>query len=207
MTDERRGAVRFRVPEKVDASIGGVPVRIVDLSAIGARVAHRERFPLNAPQLRIVWDGATVSIPLRVARSEIVGREGSALLYETGIQFVGQDMSADAVIAAILRHGEAPPPTEAAPRREPAPSLDDSWTRQVRFLQEEPEDAMPYAQFRLTPSGWQKEYVPSPEQPEDGFTIPRDALDFHELQKTFEQADPETRRMMRIALESQLAAK
>ncbi len=207
---ERRAAARFRLPPGIEGTVGGGSVRIVDLSAIGARLEHEERFPLASPQLRIVWKGTVTTIPLRVGRSEIVGRRASGLVYQTGLQFVSTDTTADGIVAAIMRLGTMEPPVDAATpepaQHAPEPSLDDSWIRQVRFRRDEHEieDSLPYAQFRLVGTQWQKAYVATPDQPYDGFTIRRDALDFHELQKTFESADPETRRMMQIALESQL---
>jgi len=95
-----------------------------------------------------------------------------------------------------------PPAPEAAP--ESRPGGDDTWTRQINLLRAESDEHLEYAQFRLTPGGWEKDYVATPAQPEDGFTISRDRQDFDELQRTYEAADDDTRRMMRIALESQL---
>lgn len=205
---ERRAATRFGLPPGIDASINGVTVHLVDLSAIGARVEHEERFPLTAPQLRIAWKGSVTTIPLRVARSEIVGRRDSRLVYQTGIEFATIDSVAEGVVAAIMHQGTMLPPADPAAPEEtkaPEPSLDDSWIRQVRFRKEEiDEDHLPFAQFRLIGAKWEKSYVATADQPADGFTIRRDALDFHELQRTFESADPDTRRMMQIALESQL---
>jgi hypothetical protein len=142
-----------------------------------------------------------------VARSEIVGRRGDKLTYRTGIYFVEPDAAAQGWIASLLQGAQPQPaaPLQPAAPAPPAESFDDTWVRQARLLRDESDDDLPYAQFRLTPSGWQKEYVASPAQPADGFTIPRERHDFHELQRTFEFADPETRRMMQVALESQLA--
>ena len=83
-------------------------------------------------------------------------------------------------------------------------TIEDTWTRRVHLLKQELDDDFPYAQFRLISTGWHKEHVTSPAQPVDGFTIARDRYDFDELQRAFEAADPDTRRMMQIALESQL---
>ena len=207
---ERRRAARIEVRAGIAASVGGVTVRLLDLSAIGARLEHEERFTLAAPRLDITWDRQTVSIPLKVARSEIVGRRENHLVYQSGVQFTSVDSVAESVIALILRGESGAPEPPAAPSpRPPAPapqreSFDDSWVRQVSLLKEESEDDLPYAQFRLTPTGWVKSYVGTPAQPSDGFTISRDDRDFHELQRTFETADPDTRRMMQIALESKL---
>ena len=201
MAEERRRAPRFAVPEGVEASVGTVSVKLVDLSAVGALIEHEERFSLTAPQLRIAWKGTTVTMPVRVARSEIAGRRESRLIYRSGVQFGSNSPAAEALVASILEQGQPPPAAQA----EAAPSLDDSWIRQVNFLKADLEDDLPYAQFRLTPSGWQKAYIATPMQPDDGFTVPRGEHDFAELQRTYELADPETRRMMRIALHSRLA--
>jgi hypothetical protein len=228
---ERRAAARFKLPEGVGGSVGGVSVRIVDMSLIGARLEHDQRFPLENPQLRIQWQGRTINVPFRAVRSEIVGRRDSGLIYQTGIQLDAADAHTQGVIASILRasqEGEmqAPaqpaPPTEVSrvqsanplapaatkPAHPPAEKIDspleDTWTRGLKFLKSDLDEDLPYAQFRLTERGWTKDYVASPEQPEDGFTIRRDQTDFAELQRTYEYADSDTRRMIRIALESQL---
>ena len=221
-----------------EVTVSGVSARLLELSAVGARIEHEDRIPLNAPQMRISWGGTTITLPVQIARAEIAGRRGSRLIYQSGVHFTAVDVDAKSLIASVLATadpvpamaepaaaaeagageiaGEAavvPGPAAAPPlQRAPAPaaarpSLDDSWTRQVRFFKDDlEEDDLPYAQFRLTPTGWEKNYVASPEQPQDGFTIARNDLDFAELQKTFECADPDTRRMMQIALESKLAA-
>ena len=200
---ERRRAARFAVPPDVEASVSGTPVTLLDLSTIGARIEHEERFSLTAPQLRITWQGQAASIPIRVVRSEIAGRRESRLIYHSGVQFVSMSSDADGVIASILRRPDATPPRPAPPPL-PPPAFDDTWIRRVNIFREQSDDDLPFAQFRLTPGGWEKSYVASPWQPEDGFTIRREERDFDELQRTYEVADPETRRMMRIALEAKL---
>lgn len=151
---------------------------------------------------------------VRGARSEIVGRHGGRLVYNTALFFVSPDPVVQGFIGSMLREPESTP-LDSAPVPETPPSTsekvteaksaDDSWTRRVYLLRRhELDDDLPYAQFRLMPTGWQKEYVASPAQPDDGFTIPRERHDFHELQRAFESVDLETRRMMQIALESQL---
>jgi hypothetical protein len=212
-TEERRGAARYRIPEDLVCGISDVAVRLLDLSMIGAKVEHVERFPLTSPELSLTWQGTTAVVPVRVVRSEIVGRRGSSLLYHTALHILGSDSDAHGVIASVLRDPQAAPlptaPIPATPQPDARPAsetvpLEDTWVRQVRFLRPEPDEDLPYAQFRLTSTGWQKEYVTSFEQPSDGFTIPRQRDDFHELQRTFETADAETRKMMQIALESLL---
>jgi hypothetical protein len=59
--------------------------------------------------------------------------------------------------------------------------------------------------LRYRDSRWSKHYTATPQQPDDGLTISRDqAQEIDMLQRTYETADPETRRMMRIAMAAQL---
>jgi len=213
MTTDRRGAPRHAVPEDVVAEIGGVPAKLLELSLIGAKVEHHDRFSLVSTQLAMTWRGNAASVAVRAARSEIVGRQGARLVYQTGLYFVDLSSIARGFIASILddetlsaevipAKPDTPEPPGAAESERRSP--DDTWTRRVQLLKQELDEDFPYAQFRLGSMGWQKEYVESPAQPADGFTIPRQRHDFHELQRAFEAADEETRRMMQIALESQL---
>lgn len=205
MAEERRAAPRYAVPEGVGAEIGGVSAKLLELSMVGAKIEHFERFPLTAPQLSITWKGQKATVPVRVARSEIVGRRGGKLVYQSGLFILSLDSTNQGLIASILREGHEP---EALPVPVPKPPVElgeDTWTRKVQFMRHElDDDDLPYVQFRLTPTGWQKDYVSTHVQPSDGFTITRDRRDFDELQRTYEHADPDTRRMMQIALESQL---
>jgi hypothetical protein len=207
---ERRAAPRTAVPDDVTAEINGTPAQLIELSPIGAKVEHLSRFALATPELRIIWLGNAVPVGVRVVRTEIVGRKKDDLVYHTALAFLDVDGPASRFIRTILEDPKSKP-VEAKPQRAaPAPpraalrraALDDTWTRQVNLLAHEPE--LPYAQFRLTRNGWVKDYVDSPAQPPDGFTIRRERRDFDEFQRTFEAADPDTRRMMQIALESRL---
>jgi len=174
---ERRAAPRYQPPDGVTAEIGGVSARLIDLSLVGAKVEHDERFALTAPQLTLRWRGHAAVVNVRVARSEIVGRRGDTLTYRTGVYFLDPDAETQGVIASLLQGAQ--PPAPAAPPPAPTESFDDTWIRKARLLRDESDDHLPYAQFRLTPSWWQKEYVASPVQPGDGFTIERQRQDFH----------------------------
>jgi len=204
MSEERRAAPRFAVPEGVAAEVGGVPAKLLELSMVGAKVEHFDRFPLTAPQLSITWKGQKATVPVRVARSEIVARRGAKLVYHSGLFILSIDSTNQGLLASILRDGHEPEPLPVPIPKPPVELGEDTWTRKVQFMRHEVDDELPYVQFRLTPKGWQKDYVSTHVQPEDGFTITRDRRDFDELQRTYEHADPDTRRMMQIALESQL---
>src|SRR6185369_1408213 len=104
-------------------------------------------------------------------------------------------------IEAILAPPPAAPPAPepAAPVATPAPAGGSM------FLPVDDEETMPYIMLRFRENRWSKHYTATPQQPEDGLTVSRDqAKEIAALQRTYETADPETRRMMRIAMAAQL---
>jgi hypothetical protein len=218
MAEERRRAVRSSLPESIPATISGISVRLIELSAIGARVEHEERLPIGSSEVRFTWRGEAMKVPARIVRSEISGRRDSRLVYSSGIHFPESVDATSAVIASILQWAAGVPQEESTPVEEtaaqpstpaaeaPVSTLDDSWRRRTLFVPDDSDDDLPFAQFRFIDGHWVKDYVESPDQPDDGFTIPRDQTDFPELQKTFELADEDTRRMMRIAMGAKLAS-
>jgi len=106
-----------------------------------------------------------------------------------------------------------PPPL---PAFNPPPmfSLDEP----VPFLREDEDDieeieasaeirAVLYVECTLNGGKWTKRRVSDPKQPREGFTMidPEDDADLDEFCKTYEVADPETRRMIRVSFEVGIA--
>lgn len=105
--------------------MNGVPVRLVELSAIGARIEHERRFPLENPELRLEWREATVTLPIRVVRSEIVSSQ-----YSTGIELIALHPVVDRVIASIASWAGL----ELSPSManvSPASPGEDTWTARI----------------------------------------------------------------------------
>ena len=201
MDRERRQAARSKLPEPLPVRIGAMGGRIIDLSSVGARVEHDEKLTVGAVvEIDLQWQGERVRFKGKVARSEISGRKGGALVYQSGIHFPELDANAGGVIAAILR-GEEKPQAAAPPPVPPSPAKSGG----SMFLPVDDEETMPYIMLRFRENRWSKHYTATPQQPEDGLTISRDqAKEIDMLQRTYETADPETRRMMRIAMAAQL---
>ena len=203
MNGERRAAPRHFVPPDVAVDVSGIAARLLELSLVGAKVEHHEPFSLTSPRVTLTWRGNEATVTARAARSEVVARH----VYHTGLHFEDLNSISRGFISSILNDPASEltanaPPLDDADEAPEAPSLDDTWMRKVQRLKHDLDEDFPFAQFRLTATGWRKEYVTSPAQPDDGFTLPRERADFAELQKAYEAADAETRRMMRIALES-----
>jgi len=208
MDRERRKASRSTLPDPLPVRIGSMSGRVVDLSMVGARVEHEEKLTV----------GSVVDLELqgtrfkgRVARSEISGRKGGALIYQSGIHFSELDPAVSGMIASILRVGEEPKAAEPAPAPAPAPTAPVPSAAKPAtgggsmFFTADDEETMPYIMLRFRENRWSKHYTATPQQPDDGLTISRDqAKEIDMLQRTYETADPETRRMMRIAMAAQL---
>lgn len=196
MDRERRQAARSKLPEPLDVRIGAMGGRIIDLSTAGARIEHDEKLTVGAI---VELEVQGTKLRGRVARSEISGRKGGALVYQSGIHFPELDGAASRAIAALLGGNEKPAAAPAPPAAPAAPSGGSM------FLPVDDEETMPYIMLRFRDRRWSKHYTATPQQPEDGLTISRDqAKEIDMLQRTYETADPETRRMMRIAMAAQL---
>jgi hypothetical protein len=201
MDRERRKAERTTLAEPLLVRIGATSGRIIDLSLVGARVEHEEKLTVGA-MVDLELQGARFKG--RVARSEISGRKGGTLVYQSGIQFTELDATVSGVIASILRgkEEEAAPPPAPPPPAAPAPSAPGGGNM---FFAVDDEETMPYIMLRFRENRWSKHYTATPQQPDEGLTISRDqANEIDMLQRTYETADPETRRMMRIAMAAQL---
>ena len=82
--EQKRNAERLPLDAPIDATAGGVPVQVVELSAIGCRIVHREKLSLNSTtRLRFRWKSQPVELRGKVARQQL--RPG--MIYESGLQF------------------------------------------------------------------------------------------------------------------------
>lgn len=216
MSDERRGANRANLPEPVRASLSGTEVRIVEISHIGARVQHDARLPLgNVAKLAFNWRDESVVAPVSVVHSEVTGRGDAGLLYGSGLRFAettaelsrilelmaawaeGREQAQVVQTAPVTQFADAPAPRPEMPA--PAPAAPAARTVASFLRDEEPA----FLQARLTAKGWIVNEVHAAKQPEDGFTIRAERrAEMSDLQRTFEYADPDTRRMIRIAFEA-----
>jgi hypothetical protein len=104
----------------------------------------------------------------------------------------------------------APPPPPPPPP-EPAPFLRDFDEEDEIEEIDASAEILPvtFVQCVLTAGKWTKKRVDDPKQPREGFTMidPGDDAEVDEFCKTYEVADPETRRMIRISFEVGIAQK
>ena len=254
--EQKRNAERLPLQEPLDATAGGVPVKIVELSAIGCRIEHREKLPIGGTTtLRFLWKSRPVEAKGKLARTQLRST-GGALVYESGLKFADslddappelRELITDVIDTKIttaevpaiaeprttagedtlrrLRRAterESALPLEAfAPVDEPIgadlaseadepPAANNPFASQAEAvaLAVEPPPAQveapaaEYVECRLENGEWHRRIVHSLLQPAEGFvTLPGDDRELAMLCKSYEYADPETRRLIRISLE------
>ena len=184
-SDQRREAER--VPVEADGWFGESHVRVVELSLVGSRIIHLDRIVLDsAAVLRVPIAGVDVRAAARVTRSEFVFR-GGAKFYESGLQFCasmrGAPPDVERALGAIL--GRRAPVSHPEPR-----GGDGKFVMCVR-----------------SPNLWRVMPTDDARQPRDGFTmlLPADENEIDAYCRTYDMADAETRRIMRLAFELKIA--
>ncbi|HXG58694.1 MAG TPA: PilZ domain-containing protein [Thermoanaerobaculia bacterium] len=195
MTEQKRNAERLPLPVPFEATAGTLPVRVVEISLIGCRIEHEERLPIGgALQLRFTWRGKEIVVPARVARMEVRALSAKGAKYESGLKFASNTGEAPAVLQSLVSSY-----VEESPKPVPDPFVRAPFLR----YDDEEELSRPYVECSLIGGKWHRRYVSRPKQPVEGFTtiIPSDEKELDLLCRTYEMADPETRRLIRLSLE------
>lgn len=186
--EQKRNAERLPLSEPLDATAGVQPAKIVELSAIGCKVRHKDKLPMgSSTMLKFAWEGRDVEVRAKVARTQLI----AGMNYESGLQFADSLEDAPEAmrrIVASLAIEELPPEIEP-----PEP------TSAIAAPAEIDE---PYVECRLQNGKWTRRRVSAVLQPPEGFiTVPQGEGELDMLCKTYEYADPDTRRLIRISLE------
>jgi hypothetical protein len=189
VSDERRQFQRLALSEPLDGWFGDYPVRLVDVSAVGALVEFEEPIPPAARALlRFYWRGRELEILTEVVRTDD---------RRSGLQFVEESAELWSLIAnsatEILLAMEA----NARGDREANVVGDQTFTSALR------PHATGLVSWILGPDGWKSHRVLLADQPEDGFTVsesePEEQVEL--LRRTYEDGDTEARRMTRMLAE------
>lgn len=232
--DQKRNAERLPLDSPIEGTAGGLPVMIVEMSAIGCKIEHREKLTINSSiPLKFTWKDFPVDLKAKVMRMQL--RAG--MTYESGLKFADSLADAPDIIRAILASIAAADlpadiPPEIAPRIEPPEGLvgaaaaaiaeaEAAQATEAAAAADQQADDFPvpetiefedidftarskpkYVECCLVDGKWQRRPVAAVHQPEEGFiTLPADEGELDLLCKTYEYADPDTRRLIRISLE------
>jgi hypothetical protein len=183
---QRRAAERLPLDAPIEATASGVPVRIVELSAIGCRIEHREKLSINSTtRLRFTWKARPVDLSAKIARQQLM----PGMVYSSGLQFAKSLDAAPEVVREIVTTitAEVLPP-EVVDVTSPEDEIVDAGEN--------------FMECSFVNGKWQKRIVTRVKQPLEGFiTMPGEESELDLLCRTYEYADPETRRLIRISLE------
>ncbi|HJT18756.1 MAG TPA: PilZ domain-containing protein [Thermoanaerobaculia bacterium] len=227
--DQQRNAERIPLTEPIDCTIDAAEAKIVELSLIGAKIEHFNRLSMNsAATVQFKWHNKPIKLKGKVARTEmrpIRGKPG----YVSGVNFADVPEKAPqelrwlmSTFVESLDSGDElpapapPPPPPPAPKKAAPPPPPPPPTTPAPFLaaDDEVEELEPTAE--LSPylqciyredGGWDKIPTTDPKQPISGFTIltPEDEKEIDDFCRTYEMADPETQRMIRLSFELGIA--
>ena len=196
---DRREFQRLSLAKPILGLLDGQNALILDIGVGGAFIEHYGMsLPGQRHKLLFKWKGEDVEFVAEVARSNVVRTSGPMSVSQSGLRFVQamgksenrlQDMMATFVgkiLAAQKANAMATDPGDS--------TLSDlGGARRSR--------ARGYITYRLLKNGaWIVQPSSSPVQPQDGFTVAsyEDEDELEILRETYEAADEEGRRLIRL---------
>jgi hypothetical protein len=189
VNDERRQFQRLTLTEPLEGWFGDYSIRLLDVSATGARILADEPIPADARALlRFYWKNAEVEITAETARTDDSG---------TGVRFVEDcDVLRDLIAqsaAELLRAFEANASGERA-----ANVIGDQTITAASQVQ-----GQGFVSWIFRDGGWSSRRALLPDQPPDGFTIAagEDPEQVSMLCRTYESGDTEARKLTRMLAE------
>lgn len=207
--DNRRRAERVRLAMPRPARLSGANVVLSDVSIVGAGIQHHVQIPKNSIlQLAFRWEKQELEINCRLARSRLeLYSQGETTLriYHSGLVFLeGEEEGNDlrgVIEKRVVRALEAQKADAYAVEAALKSVTDSSGAINLNlFFPLFAESQRDFIRCTYEHGRWKRETVPSPEQPENGFTVSAqespDEIDL--LCKTFLAADYEERRLIRI---------
>jgi hypothetical protein len=192
MSDERRAFQRLNLTEPVDGAFGGVPLRIVEVSARGVlALVDEELQPGARGGIHFHWRGEDVDAAAAVVWCE----EGRAGFRLDDVPELLRRLIEESV-TELLRAQEA---NAAGDRHANVIDFDDTLTAaSTRFPV-----ADVFVTYTVRDGAWTRRTSLLPDQPPDGFTVwqsePAEHVEL--LCRTFEHGDAETRRLTRLFAE------
>ncbi len=209
--EQRRHAERITLKAPIGAMIGDMEAHIVEISLIGGRIEHAARLTMNSTvTLQFRWRGETVRLKAKISRTEmrsIGGKPG----YSSGIDFAKSPEEAPEALQRIMASFAEPmaPSRDEPPRVEPPPPPPANQPAPFLRADEEVEEIEaeaeipPYVECTWVEEQWVTRRVSDPKQPMVGFTMlaPENESEIDDFCRTYEVADPETQRMIRLSFE------
>ena len=192
--EERREFQRLHLTHPFAGKLAGIPVNIVEIGILGARMRHADEMRGEYAELRFQQGGHEIAMKCEIVRankgSDETGRESAvrflAAIGESGDRL--RDLLANLVMRELDFRRTHPGSVEVE-------TVDGDQT--VRGV-----DAG-FLCYRFENGVWSRRRVFLPEQPAVGFTVARgeDSSEMQRLCRVFEASDEEGRRLIRLFAE------
>lgn len=210
MQPNRRRAERVQLPEPMEAMLGALRVKILDLGLLGAKIEHDDALETGATAtLRFFWRGEEINILARVMHNiSAVGTYGEDI-HQSGLEFVEAPEASGKLLRElianhVMRMLEAQKANARGHRRDD-PSV--PFLRDMSLGENETRrnpEIVEFISYHLGPNDlWTRRKVDSPKQPNDGFTVLSNINDeqLELLKKAYIDADPSVRHLIRSMAE------
>ena len=205
VANDRREFQRLHLAKPILALMDGQNALILDVGVGGAYLEHYGAFaPGTQFKLLFRWKGQDVEFLCEVRRSRVVraGGDNMSVVSHSGVRFVEADGESDARLNDMMATFVGR--VLAAQRANASGDLDTPDALQLSQLGgARRARTRGWVAFRLVNGRWKRELAPSPAQPPDGFTVAayEDEDELATLCKTYEAADEEGRRLIRLIAE------
>jgi len=208
LQSDRREFQRLKLAKPILATFGSSNALLLDVGKAGAFLEHYgtlnrgDRFNLT-----FRWQSQDIEFVCEVARSEVVrtpGGDGKSMVSHTGVHFVeaigrSAELLQDLITSFVTKILEAQKENAAGG----GPGESAGATILARLGEARRMRSRGYVKYTFDGRTWSKSATDSPTQPPDGFTIAthEDDAEIEKLCKTYEQADEEGRRLIRLVAE------
>lgn len=200
--NDRREFQRLRLAKPILGLLDGHNALILDIGISGAFVEHYGQ-PAGGERLMLLfrWKGTDVEFVAEVAHTEIVRKAANDVVSHSGLQFVESVGDSEArlndmvgtFIGKILAAQKAN--AAAGEATDSGALIDLGGARRSR--------ARGFLVYQFTDGRWTRTATDSPVQPPNGFTVAayEDPAELQTLCETYEAADEEGRRLIRLVAE------
>jgi hypothetical protein len=194
--EERREFQRLNLTPPIPGTLASLPVTIVEVGVLGARVQHAKTIEDRSPELHFTHSGHDIGIKCELIRT-FPGVSEAGM--QSGLRFLGAigesgDLLRDMLAALVMKEIDR---RRTSPGTSPLPSKTVDGDNTVRGA-----DAG-FLTYRFENGKWSKRAVFLPEQPSAGFTVARvsDSDEMKRLCRVYEASDEEGRRLIRLFAE------
>ncbi|HWW61156.1 MAG TPA: PilZ domain-containing protein [Thermoanaerobaculia bacterium] len=202
---ERRRYGRIVLDTPLTGRFGEVPIRILDISLSGFRIAHESLlsaghgYPFWAD-----WDGKRMALDCRVVRTNVwrlAKAIGERSIYHSGLEITHAIDDSYDVLRELITHKVMRALDEQRANAHGIPPF------AAHMHQEGKSDL--YRRCEYVDGVWRKRETIRPEQPPSGFTVSIDVTPNHleMLCSTWEQSNAEGRRLTRLLAELSVSKK